>query len=213
MNDGRGVDTGAWRSLLGQWNKELVQDPDALTDLPPEVSAAGWLGSPPASDDNIKAAEERLEVTLPPSYCAFLQVTNGWYDTGRFGQRIWSVGEIDWYIDQHRDLVHAWMEGESWNGPPAPVPDEQYFNYGPEQQPYTMRSEYLPQMLEVSDVGDGVYLLNPRVVTPEGEWEAWFFADWLAGAVRYRTFWDMMNAEYENYLRLKDDLEHDRDGR
>ena len=37
-------------------------------------------------------------------------------------------------------------------------------------------------------MGDGaVVLLNPKVVTPEGEWETWFFANWLPGAVRYRS--------------------------
>jgi hypothetical protein len=31
-------------------------------------------------------------------------------------------------------------------------------------------------------------LLNPEIVTPEGEWETWFFANWLPGATRYRSF-------------------------
>ncbi len=47
-----------------------------------------------------------------------------------------------------------------------------------------------------------IYLLNPQVVTEEGEWEAWFFANWLPGAARYRSFQEMMEAEYQDFLAL-----------
>ena len=63
--------------------------------------------------------------------------------------------------------------------------------------------EYLQTALEISDVGDaGIYLLNPQVVTEEGEWETWFFANWLPGATRYRSFQELMEAEYQNFLTL-----------
>ncbi len=45
--------------------------------------------------------------------------------------------------------------------------------------------------LEISDhevSGSAVYLLTPQIITPEGEWEAWFFAHWIPGAERYRSF-------------------------
>jgi hypothetical protein len=41
-----------------------------------------------------------------------------------------------------------------------------------------------------------------RTVTPDGEWEAWFFANWNPGANRYRSFREMMQAERANFLRL-----------
>ncbi|WP_202638062.1 hypothetical protein [Bailinhaonella thermotolerans] len=44
---------------------------------------------------------------------------------------------------------------------------------------------------------EGSILLNPHVVTPEGEWEAWYIAAWMAGAARYRSFWDLVSAEFE----------------
>ena len=68
-----------------------------------------------------------------------------------------------------------------------------------------MRSEYLESMLQVSAVerfGTGVYLLNPKIIFPDGEWEAWFHASWLAGANRYPSFWDLMEAEYAAFLGL-----------
>lgn len=59
--------------------------------------------------------------------------------------------------------------------------------------------------MEISDLGDSaIYLLNPLAISPEGEWEAWFFANWNPGAVRYRSFWELILAEYESFLTLKD---------
>lgn len=193
----------AWRTLLETWSQALLDEPEIGDGLPAEVRASGWLGYPPASHDVISAAEQRLGVHLPPSYRTFLSVTNGWRDTGYFIQDVWPAAEIDWYAARNQDLIDAWIDGENYDGPPARVPDPQYLEYGPNQQPQTLRSEYLADALQVSDIGDGVYLLNPKIVTPAGEWEAWFFAAWLPGARRYRSFWDLMNGEYEAFLGMQ----------
>jgi hypothetical protein len=58
---------------------------------------------------------------------------------------------------------------------------------------YNWRSEYVPHMLQISAWGDlRLLLLNPRVTFSDGEWEAWDFATFYPGAVRYRSFWEMM---------------------
>jgi hypothetical protein len=44
-----------------------------------------------------------------------------------------------------------------------------------------------------------VCLLNPQAITRDGEWEAWFFANWLPGARRYRSFEELMRAEYNQF--------------
>src|SRR5262249_28866812 len=43
-------------------------------------------------------------------------------------------------------------------------------------------------------------LLNPMVVWPDGEWEAWFFANWLPGAARYPSFADWICYELAQLL-------------
>jgi hypothetical protein len=48
-----------------------------------------------------------------------------------------------------------------------------------------------------------VYLLNPSVVFEGGEWEAWVFASVFPGAIRYRSFWELMKAEYQTELTSK----------
>jgi hypothetical protein len=112
--------------------------------------------------------------------------------------------ELAWFKERRRDWVDGWRKGEFMLGGRRSVPDSDYFVYGPQQAEYNLRMEYLEAALEISDEGDSaIYILNPKVVTPAGEWEAWFLASWLPGARRYRSFQDMMLAEYESFKGLK----------
>ncbi|WP_329450816.1 hypothetical protein OG894_12620 [Streptomyces sp. NBC_01724] len=92
----------------------------------------------------------------------------------------------------------VWSEAD---GAGARVADEEYFVYGEAQAPFLLRPEYVPHTLKISHTPEAteVYLLNPCVVTADGEWEAWFVAHWLPGAVRYQSFWDLMNDEYRRF--------------
>ena len=76
------------------------------------------------------------------------------------------------------------------------LPAEQdYFNYGGEKSG-DFDPKHLAQTLCISEVGDdAVLLLNPMVIWPDGEWEAWLFANWIPGAIRYRSFADWMRHE------------------
>jgi hypothetical protein len=123
-----------------------------------------------------------------------LSVTNGWRMDGAFIPRLLPCAEVDLYVANHRDAVEIWMQYA------RDVPDEEYFDNGDEDTgvEMSMRVEYLPATLQVSDIevaGTGVYLLNPEVISADGEWEAWFFAHWIPGAVRHRSFWNLMRAE------------------
>jgi SMI1 / KNR4 family (SUKH-1) len=195
----------AWRELLTRWSRELLDCPEIAAALPPGVVQSGWLGYPPASETQITLAEERLHTRLPPSYREFLQVTNGWRQAGLFIERIWSVEDVDWYAARHQDLIDAWRTGEVYYPDVRPPSDAEYLVYGAAQDPTSLLSEYLQTALEISDIGDAaVYLLNPKIVAPDGDWEAWFHATWLPGARRYRSFYEMIQAERELFLQVKD---------
>jgi hypothetical protein len=188
-----------WRDFLTQWSRELLACEDIAASVESQVGESGWLGYLPAGEAEIAGAEARLGVRLPPSYRAFLATTDGWRAAGFFIHRLWPVQEIEWYAARHQDLIDAWMAGASYYGLAPPVPDAEYFVYDDTQA--ALRDEYLQTALEISeDTGDGVCLLNPKVVFPDGEWEAWFFAHWIPGAHRYRSFWDLMQAERESFL-------------
>jgi hypothetical protein len=59
----------------------------------------------------------------------------------------------------------------------------------------------LSDTLEISAreiAGSAVYLLNPEVITADGEWEAIYYAHWKApNCTHYSSFWDLMRREYQ----------------
>jgi hypothetical protein len=190
-----------WQGLLTAWNAELLEAPDDFVRIPPEVRTSGWLGSSGATPQDLDAAESRLHITLPPSYREFLAFTNGWRTTGTFIDRVWPAGDVEWFRVRNRDWIDAYTVGLT--GFRSAISDEDYFIYGRAQDPARFRPEYLRTALEISDVGDSaIYLLNPETIDAKGEWEAWLFANWLPGATRHRSFWDLMRAEYESFRDL-----------
>jgi SMI1 / KNR4 family (SUKH-1) len=203
-----------WESFLKRWSQEMLESVDRdRNTLPVEVAESGWLGYLGATDEQIARAETRLGITLPPSYRAFLKVTNGWQHATLFINKLWSTEEIEWFNVRHPEWIDALLEkfgssvADSSQGSfrSHSIPDDEYFVYGDEQDCSKIRVEYLQQILEISPRGEAaIYLLNPHVVTEEGEWEAWFLGDWLPGADRYRSFQDMMQAEYESFLELRE---------
>jgi len=174
-----------WKTFLTEYNRELLSYEEIVEQLPRRLITAGWLGYPGASEVEITKAEKKLAISLPPSYRAFLKVSNGWRFPSYFILNLLPVAEIAWFREQNRDWIDA------YNAPSAKLPsisDEEYLVYGDKQDCCKFREEYLEIALQISEVNDGVVLLNPNVVTHAGEWETWFFANWLPGAVRYRSF-------------------------
>jgi hypothetical protein len=116
------------------------------------------------------------------------------------GGDFWSAQEIDWFRVRNQEWIDVWTD--TYTRDLFVVPDKLYFVYGPEQDPCNLRCEYLEHALEISTRGDAsVYLLNPKIVGADGEWEAWFFANWAPGAYRYRSFTEMMLAHHRDFER------------
>jgi hypothetical protein len=193
-------DTGTyeWRPLLEQWSREiLTSDDEYQASLPEEAVASGWLGYPGATPEQIAAAEQRLGTHLPPSYRAFLAVTNAWRRTTPFIDQLWSTEQVEWFRVRHQEWIDDWRQGAAAYQRTQPAPRSP----PPVEDPLLAE---LASALAISDVGDGaIYLLNPMVATPAGEWEAWFFSNWNPGAQRHRSFWELMPAEHETFLRLR----------
>ncbi|MBB6348192.1 hypothetical protein FHU36_004737 [Nonomuraea muscovyensis] len=158
-------------------------------DLLGRVSKVASSG---ASEDRIARLEERLGTRLPPSYRAFLHLADGWGEG-----TLRASDEVGWLRDLDPHVAATGSEDDGYAIPSAS--DEDYFVYGDEQDTVFYRPEYLPGTLLIGEFDDGVYLLNPHVTTPEEEWEAWYLAPWLPGAQRFRSFWDLMNDEFERF--------------
>jgi len=200
-----------WKNFLQQWSQEAWeilspvqrQNPSSLFELENEFLQSRTLLKPPATSAQIEALEYRLNAKLPQSYVDFLLVSNGWIqlamdvDDGL----LWSTEEVKWFREQDPDWIEAWYSDDE-------VCDRTYFVYGEKQDCVHLRTKYLPSTLAISNcIESAVYLLNPEIITEEGEWEAWFFGNALPGANRYRSFLEMMMAEKERTLdNLKDSI-------
>src|SRR5437879_1801720 len=69
-----------------------------------------WPGSPAVSDDQLLAVEKWLKIRLPPSYRAFLSVSNGWRQASRAVPMLRPVEAIRWFRKEHRDWVQAYTD-------------------------------------------------------------------------------------------------------
>ncbi|MEV5086182.1 SMI1/KNR4 family protein [Streptomyces sp. NPDC056159] len=202
MSDKRGQ-SDAWRELLQRWSDEwldpVLHEQERTEPFPEDVRRTRWLGRAGASLDEVGALEDRLGTVLPASYRQFLLTSDGWLNTTSDVERLLSAHEVGWTQDLDPDLVAVWTDADGATG--ARIADEEYFVYGEAQDPVSTRPEYVPHTLKISYTPEAieVYLLNPCVVSADGEWEAWFVAHWLPGVVRYQSFWDLMNDEYRRF--------------
>lgn len=207
-----------WRGFLKKWSQDALAYAQDLDDLDAEVFDSEWLGYEGASEEQIVAVESRLSVRLPPSYREFLKVSNGWRQTTPFIYRILSIEEVDQFATKHADWMLSFYQrfncnpslisaNNCCNGTSSgySISDFEYFTYGKRQDCRKIRLEYLQSCLDISEKGEScIYLLNPKVINHHQEWEAWFLGDWLPGADRYPSFQAMMEAEYINFLEMRD---------
>jgi hypothetical protein len=157
---------------LAEWSWRIWQDEELndehLGHLADEVIQSGWLGYPGATEAQLVAGEQRLGQPLPPSYWEFLHVTNGWRSIvpGCF----LPIEQVDRFAAKDPAALQKVL-GETPANPLQRTPGEA----GEWQDALQRRQAHLHAAVQISEREDTglVYLLNPAVVTPEGEWEAW----------------------------------------
>ena len=182
-----------WLAFMQNWRKELI-----VSDAYPytydykdstELVDRNWMGYEGATTHAINATEERLGVLLPTSYKQFLLASNGWRDTSIFVDKLWSVEEVEWFAILNKEWLDSWLQDKA-NYPQ--YSDEEYLN-----NPNAFRPEYLATALQISEVGMGLFLLNPKIINKEGEWETWFFVDLSSAPIRSPSFQDHMWFAYD----------------
>ena len=191
-----------WNTFLDAWYTAILECPERSKDKIPDEIVSGGIKRPPASEEQIAAAEAQLGMTLPPSYKAFLRVTNGLpvirYGAGRGGiEHLYVVADIGW----HRDLDPDFEKILKYHSDEEPVPDNEYFVYGKnganfDHYPY----QYFSEVLEIGSADGGNILLNPAVQFEDGEWETWFMAFWIPGVYRYTSFAALMVNNFKAFL-------------
>jgi hypothetical protein len=204
----------AWKPFLKRWSSELLEDEEFRAEIPPEVTETGWLGSAPATDEQIAEVEARLGKPLPPSYREFLKVTNGGFAEQYFLDHLLSAENIEWlatsdpyWIADARKLEDRVKRTTQEIG----IVPRYVANYVPPKE--------LEAMLQIGvDVTGERYFLNPTMIDEDGEWQAIEYSRTMtsanrsplaeffdevgqvqyevAKATRYRSFWDLMQAKY-----------------
>jgi hypothetical protein len=152
----------AYPLATGRNHAHLVE-----TDISPGVIASGWLGYPGATEEQIAGLEARLGQSLPPSYRAFLKVSNGFRLPGMMIERLLSVDEVGWFREGHQETIDILKEFKDLSD---------------------------AVKISIQDIDwQVIYLLTPNVVAANGEWEALYF-DCESLDNPYSSFWDLMQA-------------------
>jgi len=149
-----------------------------------DVPTSRWPGTQPASEDAVRAAEQRLGVALPPSYRNFLLVSNGWVEMPADAGTLRTVDAIGWYPETDPEMWNAWF------GPDMPDFSE-------------LKSELKPSLLITTDAYRGdVWLLNPDHKGADGEWRAyeWWSAD-DGSLLPYDSFGALLQNAREEWIK------------
>jgi hypothetical protein len=191
----------AWKSFLKRFSDELLEtdDLDLWYKVPDEARESRWMGLAPATEEQLKAAERRLGVTLPPSLRTFYAVSNGWRTTGHFAHDFFPVEEIGWLRDLKPYLFELASETEATPGPFQNDPgDERLRQYREEAGTRVKRS------LVVNGHGD-LWLLDPGPEPHAGEWPA---TCWDESCPEFswdvQNFAQLMAEELRSLLSLRD---------
>ena len=105
------MDRHHWTELLTRWSRELLASglaADFASLLPAQAQQTRWLGYAGAAEAAIAAAEARLGTRLPPSYRAFLAVSDGWTLLTPLGGGLLPTSAIGWLRDLDPATVAIW---------------------------------------------------------------------------------------------------------
>lgn len=204
----QGISSMIAEEFIRRWDEAVTSDLDGqLPDnVPPYIAEHRSVLRPAASRREIEAAERRLGTKLPPSYKAFLSVTNGayanatgmvfgsgWKADGTLHEQGIGLLPAEALTPEPPEFAPEWasagLEGVVDPNYRTDISEWEYLDYRLEQDPISFKTGHYRHCFIVSSNHDGSeVLLNPCVRQPDGEWEAWDFGSKLPGAYRYRSF-------------------------
>lgn len=188
-----------WHDLLGKWNRATFNNineeyMEIYEYQYPDILESQCCFEVGATEGEVSSLEQELGTKLPVSYRNFLLASNG-FTIMNESCELYGIDQIKWFVEENRDWAECWDDS-------IEVDDEKYFQYGDHQDCCAIRGRYMETALQISSTEDGyIYLLNPKIIDSRNEWEAWDFGNKYPGAVRYRSFWEMMQKVYERSLR------------
>jgi hypothetical protein len=170
-----------WDELLQRLSRAAVVENRSVEDAfgpityAPATSTEFMRGA--AAPEAMGAAEERLGLALPASYRGFLTVSNG-LERYRFpGVAILPVEQLAWLRDAEPDLIEAYTSDGDLDD----------------------LAQKLGQSLLIGQhPRDSDRLLLVPADDATAEWECWYFAHWVPGEIRHRTFRHFIESELQH---------------
>ncbi|MCL6731544.1 SMI1/KNR4 family protein [Streptomyces neyagawaensis] len=179
-----------WQSFLRVWSGEWADSvpDDELRDEEEAARETRWLGFPPASEERITAMEERLGRRMPPSYRAFLRISDGWRHAGGFVSRLAGTEHARWHANES-GLAEFFEEHL----------DE---DAGPEER---READLWRRGLQLDVESDATrVLLDPGDVDERGEWAVYTWASWRAAPPeRFADFGAFMREMHREFHQLR----------
>ncbi|WP_405799843.1 SMI1/KNR4 family protein [Streptomyces sp. NBC_01506] len=180
-----------WGQFLERWSAEWAAAPSTREEVEEdegegalaELIEAG-LGFPPADEERITALERRLGAKLPPSYRAFLAVSDGWRPAG-----------IAVYLMGTTEGVH-------WHGDPMNMREMYEGNLtATSSEPEVLMAGMWSRALQLSVDSDMTdVLLDPGDVNAEGEWALYVYRGYTGEyPERYESFGAFMRSVYVDF--------------
>ena len=158
------------KKLLEEISKRAILLNDF--DFSEEQIKLKWLGYSPATEGEIKTAEQRLNVVLPKDYVDFLKISNGFYITTNIGSFLLPVDKIDYLKVLEEDLVDIWNEHEVLKD----------------------IGDALTRSLLISDKSEQYILLIPPK-TNDDKWQCWRFDKYIHEDSMFKSFNDYLKNE------------------
>lgn len=181
------MDIDNWQWFLDRWNAQWkavqkLADPEEADE---EALAAGGLCFPPAGERRTAALERRLGTALPPSYRAFLQVSDGWRHAGGSVYLLAGTGDADW----HRDPM----------GMKALYEEQLDARSAPSEVLMAGMWERALRLSVDSDMTD--VLLDPGDTDENGEWALYVYKGWSGEyPERYGSFAAFMREGHRKFV-------------
>ncbi len=153
--------------------------------------------------------EARLGTALPPSHRTFLLLSDGtrtiWlpncppYEDVPSWVGFFPCAHVDWFSSYQPEWIQIWCDIASEGGRSlldSGMTDVAYFDYSRHQDCASLKVGHMQTALQVSATHAGeVFLLNPQVISPDGEWELWYLGNHLPGAYRFASFGHVFDPE------------------
>ncbi|MFE4537804.1 SMI1/KNR4 family protein [Streptomyces scopuliridis] len=197
-----------WRPFLERWSADWLDSPGVRGrgDVDETVLRDRWLGFPAAGEGRISELEERLGVTLPPTYRSFLATTDGWRPAGTPVGRVGAAEGVHWYGDPHG--LQALHEGAL----DEYASEEEVLRAGMWGRALRLSAALDTAALDTAALdtaapGTVEVLLDPGDPDANGEWAAYLHRGGAGGGrpERHGSFMDLMQALFREFHRAHGD--------